>query len=215
MLMTVLSSQSRRISYSLVSCPDFSRCVQSCIVILDGAVYSVDIREANYKEIHTVTGRLEFRKFSSHKLYSDSASFLLWVSEAGKFANSTSRRLKVQFRLVVFSDFVFDREFASRTGFLRRDIVRIRPNNEWEHFKNAYWRGTSDTNETETDIFAKVVLAKRIICFPAIEEYFFFPPVQVIWYKVRQVFSVGDQKWFRDEGEESNLSHRLFSLHRL
>lgn len=105
---------------------------------MDGAVYSGDIRVANYKEIHTVTGRLEFRKFSSHKLYSDSASFLLWASEAGKFANSTSRRLKVQFRLVVFLDFVFDREFAIRVGFLRRDIIRIRPINQLEHFKNAY-----------------------------------------------------------------------------
>lgn len=130
MLMTVLSSQSRLISYSLVSCPDFSRCVLSCIVILDSAVYSGDIREANCQEIHTVTGRLEFRKFSSHKLYSDSASFLLWASEAGKFANSTSRRLKVQFKLVVFLDFVFDRKFAIRAGFFRRDIFRIRPNNE-------------------------------------------------------------------------------------
>jgi len=66
---------------------------------------------------------------------------------------------------VVFLDFVFDREFAIRVGFLRRDIIRIRPINELEHLKNANWRVTSDTNETETDIFAKVVLAKRIICF--------------------------------------------------
>ena len=64
-------------------------------------------------------------------------------------------------------------------------------------------------------IFAKVVLAKRIICFPAIEQSFFSPSLQVIWHKVRKVFSVGDQKRFRDEGEESNLSYRLFSLHRL
>lgn len=118
MLMTVLSSQSPPISYSLVSYPDFSCCVPRCIVILDGAVYSGDIREANYKEIHTVTGRLEFRKFSSHKLYSDSASFLLWASEAGKFANSTSRRLKVQFRLMVFLDFVFDRDVCNPCRFL-------------------------------------------------------------------------------------------------
>ena len=91
--------------------------------------------EANYKEIHTVTGRLEFRKFSSHKLYSDSASFLLWASEAGKFANSTSRRLKVQFRFVVFFDFAFDRELVNRTGFTRG---YIRPNSEWEHFTNSH-----------------------------------------------------------------------------
>lgn len=91
-----------------------------------------EIGEANYKEIHTVTGRLEFRKFSSHKLYSDSASFLLWASEAGKFANSTSRRLKVQFRFVVFLDFAFDHEFvrcmASCAFSLR--IFRIRPDSE-------------------------------------------------------------------------------------
>lgn len=123
MLMTVLSLQSHRISHSLVSCPDFSRCVRSCKVIPDNALYSVGFREANQKEIHTVTGRLEFRKFSSHKLYSDSASFLLWASEAGKFANSTSRRLKVQFRFVVFLDFAFDRESASRY----RHFARVHP----------------------------------------------------------------------------------------
>lgn len=131
--MTVLSLQSHRISHSLVVCPDFSRCVQSCIVML---LFYIPWISGNLitKEIHTVTGRLEFRKFSSHKLYSDSASFLLWVSEAGKFANSASRRLKVQFRFVVFFDFALDREFVSRTGFSHRYIVRIRPNSEWEHF---------------------------------------------------------------------------------
>ncbi len=191
MLMTVLSSQSHRISHSLVICPDFSRCVQSCIVIFI-ILYSVDFREANYKEIHTVTGRLEFRKFSSHKLYSDSASFLLWASEAGKFANSTSRRLKVQFRFVVFSDFAFDRKFKNVARFSRGYIFRIRPDSEWQHFENSHWWVTSDTYETETDIFAKVVLAKRIICFPSIQQYFCFLALQVIWHKVRQVLAVGD-----------------------
>lgn len=176
------------------------------------------IREANYKEIHTVNGRLEFRKFSSHKLFSDSASFVLWASEAGKFANSTSRRLKVQFRFVVSLNFAFDLEcvrcvaFCAFTHIQYFDWVRIK---EREEFQICHWRVTLHTNEFETDLFAKVVLAKRIICFKAIVEYFCFSVLQVVWHKVRQVLPVGDQKWFRDEGQESNLSHWLFSLHRL
>lgn len=176
------------------------------------------IREANYKEIHTVNGRLEFRKFSSHKLFSDSASFVLWASEAGKFANSTSRRLKVQFRFVVSLNFAFDLEcvrcvaFCAFTHIQYFDWVRIK---EREEFQIYHWRVTLHANEFETDLFAKVVLAERIICFKAIVEYFCFSVLQVVRHKVRQVLPVGDQKWFRDEGQESNLSHRLFSLHRL
>jgi len=48
-------------------------------------------------------------------------------------------------------------------------------------------------NKIETDIFAKVVLAKRVICFPVIDRYF-SPALQVIWDKVREVFPVSDEK---------------------
>ena len=176
------------------------------------------IREANYKEIHTVTGRLEFRKFSSHKLFSDSASLVLWVSKAGKFANSTSRRLKVQFRFVVSLDFAFDLESVrcvSSCALTHIQYFALERAKEREEFQICHWQVTLHANEFEIDLFAKVVLAKHIICFTAIEEYFCFPALQVVRHKVRQVLPVGDQKRFRDEGQESNLSHRLFSLHRL